>query len=242
MPRHAVAEPRPSGRADVPASRYPRMAACRAPVRVLAVTTSGRPGVTLDGRSRDHPGPQEGEGCHRYGSPSSAGPPAHAGADVGSRCSPRIPGTQTSPGPSNCSANSGRRHERALRPVRPARAGCRSLLRAKNPVAAGITTRKDSKSAVGSTIQRHELSDNNMPRKTAMRKITTCWSCERPVALEPGRSSYHCEFCDVLGSDEPALVRAKMTEQTYYFVGCDGQIRLEYYVEHNDSRGLLSPA
>jgi len=199
MPRHAAADPRPSGRADVPASRYPRMAACRAPVRVLAVTTSGRPGVTLDGRSRDHPGPQEGKGCHRYGSPSSVGPPAHAGADVGSHCSPRSPGTQTSPGPSNCSANGGRRHERAH---------C----------------------------------DNNMPRKTAMRKITTCWSCERPVALEPGRSSYHCEFCDVLGSDEPALVRAKMTEQTYYFVGCDGQIRLEYYVEHNDSSGLLSPA
>jgi hypothetical protein len=81
-----------------------------------------------------------------------------------------------------------------------------------------------------------------MPRKTAVRKITTCWSCERPIALEPGRGSYHCEFCDVRGSDEPALVRAKMTEQTYYFVGCDGQTRLEHYVEHNDSGSLLSPA
>ena len=70
---------------------------------------------------------------------------------------------------------------------------------------------------VGAPVQRYELSDNNMPRKPARRKITTCWSCERPIALEPERSSYHCESCDVRGSDEPALARAKMTEQTYYF-------------------------
>ena len=77
--------------------------------------------------------------------------------------------------------------------------------------------------------------------KPVMRKIINCWSCERPVVVEPGRSSYHCESCDVQGSDEPTLVRAKMTEQTYYFAGWDGRCRLEDYVEHNDS-SLSSPA
>jgi len=32
-----------------------------------------------------------------------------------------------------------------------------------------------------------------------------------------------------------------MTERTYYFLGRDGQTRLEHYVEHNDS-SLSSPA
>jgi hypothetical protein len=32
-----------------------------------------------------------------------------------------------------------------------------------------------------------------------------------------------------------------MTDQTYYFLGRDGQTRLEHYVEHNDS-SLSSPA
>jgi hypothetical protein len=32
-----------------------------------------------------------------------------------------------------------------------------------------------------------------------------------------------------------------MTEQTYYFLGRDGQARLEHYVEHDD-RNLPSPA
>jgi hypothetical protein len=32
-----------------------------------------------------------------------------------------------------------------------------------------------------------------------------------------------------------------MAEQTYYFLGRDGQTRLEHYVEHDDS-SLSSPA
>jgi len=91
------------------------------------------------------------------------------------------------------------------------------------------------------TIERRELRDNDVPAKPATRKIATCWSCERPIALKPERASYHCESCDVWGSDEPALVRAKMTEQTYYFLGRDGQTRLEHYVEHNNG-SLSSPA
>jgi hypothetical protein len=94
---------------------------------------------------------------------------------------------------------------------------------------------------VRTTIERRELRDNDVLGKPATRKIATCWSCERPIALKPECSSYHCESCDVRGSDEPALVRAKMTEQTYYFVGPGGQTRLEHYVEHNDS-SLSSPA
>ena len=50
------------GRAEVIllASRYSGMAARRAPMRVLAVTTWGRSGATLDGRGRDHPEPSGG--------------------------------------------------------------------------------------------------------------------------------------------------------------------------------------
>ncbi len=91
------------------------------------------------------------------------------------------------------------------------------------------------------TIERRKLRDNDVPGQPATRKIATCWSCERPIALKPECSSYHCESCDVRGSDEPALVRSKMTEQTYYFVGRDGLTRLEHYVEHSDS-SLSSPA
>ena len=80
-----------------------------------------------------------------------------------------------------------------------------------------------------------------MPGKSVIRRITTCWSCERPIALKPECSSYHCEPCDVRGSDEPAVVRAKMTERTYYFLGWNGQARLEPFVEHDDS-SLSSPA
>ena len=36
-------------------------------------------------------------------------------------------------------------------------------------------------------------------------------------------------------------MRAKMTEQTYYFLGWNGQLKLEDYVEHEDS-SLSSPA
>jgi len=81
----------------------------------------------------------------------------------------------------------------------------------------------------------------HMPGKPAIRKKTTCWSCERPVALKSGCSSYHCESCDVHGSDETALVRAKMSERTYYFLGLNGRTRLEHYVEHSGST-LSSPA
>ncbi len=94
---------------------------------------------------------------------------------------------------------------------------------------------------VRTTIERRELRDNDVPGKPATRKRATCWSCERPIVLKPECSSYHCESCDVRGSDEPALVRAKMAEQTYYFLGRDGQTRLEHYVEHDDS-SLSSPA
>lgn len=91
------------------------------------------------------------------------------------------------------------------------------------------------------TIERRELRDNDVPADSATRKIATCWSCEGPIALGLDRPSYYCEPCDVWGSDEPALVRSKMTEQTYYFVGRDGRARLEHYVEHDD-RSLPSPA
>lgn len=94
---------------------------------------------------------------------------------------------------------------------------------------------------VRTTAERRKLRDNAAQGTPATRKIATCWSCERPIALKPERSSYHCESCDVRGGDEPTLVRAKMSEQTYYFLGQDGQTRLEHYVEHNDS-SLPSPA
>ena len=55
------------------------------------------------------PNPQEGEGCRRYGSPSRAGRPAQADADGGSRRSPWISATPTSPGRSGCSAKRGGR-------------------------------------------------------------------------------------------------------------------------------------
>jgi len=77
--------------------------------------------------------------------------------------------------------------------------------------------------------------------KPAVREITTCWSCERPVALKPGCKSYHCESCDVQGSDEPALIRDKVNEQAYYFLSWNGRTRVEHYVEHNGST-LSSPA
>ena len=102
---HGGLHGRPPNR--VLASRYPGMAARRAPVRVLAVTTWGRPEATLDGRGRDHPEPQEGGACRRYGSPSRAGRPAQADADGRSRRSPWISATPTSSGPSGCSAERG---------------------------------------------------------------------------------------------------------------------------------------
>ena len=70
---------------------------------------------------------------------------------------------------------------------------------------------------------------------------------------ESPRSGYRCAMATtarghieqtaerVLPGQGLRLVRAKMTERTYYFLGRDGQARLEHYVEHNDS-SLSSPA
>jgi hypothetical protein len=91
------------------------------------------------------------------------------------------------------------------------------------------------------TLEPRELRDNEVPVKPATRTIATCWSCERPIALMPERTSYHCESCEVWGSDEPALARTRMTEQTYFFLGWNGQARFEYYVDHADG-SLPSPA
>jgi len=95
---------------------------------------------------------------------------------------------------------------------------------------------------VRTTVERPRLRDNDVPGKPATRRIANCWSCGRPIALKPGFRAYHCEPCDVRGSDEPAIVRPTMAEQKcYLFVGCDGRTTVEHYVEHNDS-SLPSPA
>lgn len=95
--------------------------------------------------------------------------------------------------------------------------------------------------SVRTTVEQHKLRDN-VTGKPAARKIVTCWCCERSVALKPGFRSYHCESCDVGGSDVPAFVRGMLAERKYYlFVGCGGRTSLEHYVEHNDD-GLSSPA
>jgi hypothetical protein len=96
--------------------------------------------------------------------------------------------------------------------------------------------------SVRTTVKRPELLDNDVSGKPATRKIATCWSCGCPIALKPGFRYYDCESCDVGGSDEPAFVCATLAERKFYlFVGCDGRITLEHYVEHNDS-SLPSPA
>ena len=96
--------------------------------------------------------------------------------------------------------------------------------------------------SVRTAVERPKLGDNDAPGKPATRRIAACWSCGRPIALKPGFRVYHCESCDVRGSDEPALVRATLAEQKcYLFVGCDGRTTVEHYVEHND-RSLPSPA
>ena len=96
--------------------------------------------------------------------------------------------------------------------------------------------------SVRTTVERPKLRDNAAPGKPATRRIANCWSCGRPIALKPGFRAYHCEPCDVRGSDEPAIVRPTMAEQKcYLFVGCDGRTTVEHYVEHNDS-SLPSPA
>ena len=96
--------------------------------------------------------------------------------------------------------------------------------------------------SVRSTVERPKLRDNDVPGKPTTGRIATCWSCGRPIALKPGFHAYHCESCDVGGSDEPAIVRATIAEQKcYLFVGCDGRTTVEHYVEHDDS-SLPSPA
>src|SRR5438105_4410910 len=82
------------------------MAACRAAIRVLAMTTPRHSRATLDGKDRHDPNPED-EGCHRYGSPNSAGRPAPQGAGGWSRNSRWTLETPTSSVPSNCSAGGG---------------------------------------------------------------------------------------------------------------------------------------
>jgi hypothetical protein len=107
---------------------------------------------------------------------------------------------------------------------------------------AALSTLSVGASSVRTAVKRQELRYNDMAGKPAPRKIATCWCCERSIALKPGFRSYHCESCDVAGSAEPAFVRGTLAERKYYlFVGCDGQTRLEHYVEHSDS-SLPSPA
>ena len=96
--------------------------------------------------------------------------------------------------------------------------------------------------SVRTAVERPKLRDKDVPGESPIRRIATCWSCGRPIALKPGFRVYHCESCDVGGSDEPAIVRATIAEQKcYLFVGCDGRTTVEHYVEHNDS-SLPSPA
>jgi hypothetical protein len=96
-----------STQVSVPASWYFRMAACRALTRVLATTTPGRPGATLDSNDQHYPDHRRVRGCHRYRSPDSAGRPAHAGAGRWSRCSSWTLEIPTSSVRSNCSAGHG---------------------------------------------------------------------------------------------------------------------------------------
>jgi hypothetical protein len=96
-----------STQVSIPASWHSRMAACRALIRVLAMTTPGRPGATLDSNDRHHLDHGRVRGCHSYGSPDSAGRPAHAGAGRWSRCSAWILEIPTSSVRSNCSASHG---------------------------------------------------------------------------------------------------------------------------------------
>src|SRR5437868_2621762 len=70
----------PRAQVGVPASRYSRMAGCRALIRVLTMTTPGRSGATLDSKDPHRPNHRRLTGCHSYRSPDSAGRPAHAGA------------------------------------------------------------------------------------------------------------------------------------------------------------------
>jgi len=95
---------------------------------------------------------------------------------------------------------------------------------------------------VRTAVERPKLRDNDVPGKPTTGRIATRWSCGRPSVLKPGFHAYHCESCDVGGSDEPAFVRATLAEQKcFLFVGCDGRTTVEHYVEHNDS-SLPSPA
>jgi len=96
-----------STQVSVPASWYSRMAACRVLIRVLAMTTPGRSGATLDSSNRHRPDHRRGRGCHSYRSPDSVGRPAHAGAGRWSRGSAWTLEIPTSSVRSNCSASHG---------------------------------------------------------------------------------------------------------------------------------------
>lgn len=96
-----------STQVSVPASWYSRMAACRVLIRVLAMTTPGRSGATLDSNNRHHPDHRRGRGCHSCRPPDSAGRPARAGAGRWSHCSAWTLEIPTSSVRSNCSASHG---------------------------------------------------------------------------------------------------------------------------------------
>ena len=96
-----------STQVSVPASWYFRMAACRALIPVLARTTPGRSGATLDSNDQHYPDHRRVRGCHSYRSPGSAGRPAHAGTGRWSRCSAWTLEIPTSSVRSNCSAGHG---------------------------------------------------------------------------------------------------------------------------------------
>ena len=80
-----------STQVSVPASWYSRMAACRVLIRVLAMTTPGRSGATLDSNDRHHPD-------HRRGRDVTA--TGHQTAPDGQRTPAREGGAAAPHGPS----------------------------------------------------------------------------------------------------------------------------------------------
>lgn len=70
---------------------------------MLAMTTPGRSGATLDSKDPHRPNHRRLTGCHSYRSPDSAGRPAHAGAGRWSGCPAWTPEIPTSFVRSNCS-------------------------------------------------------------------------------------------------------------------------------------------
>ena len=69
------------------------------------------------------------------------------------------------------------------------------------------------------TVERPKLRDNDVPGKPATRRMATCWSCGRPIARKPGFRAYHCESCDVGGSDEPSYALQWPAQKFYLLSG-----------------------